>query len=378
MRVLPLLLSGCLIETQVWPPPGDTDDPDLTPNDLDGDGMTSLEGDCDDGDAGNFPGNPEICDGRDNDCSNVVDDDGPLHACAAVTVHEQKLRADVLIVLDNTESMSPHWEKAAEGACAMAEHLVGPGFETQIGVVMTDMQSAWAQGALVNVSQKPGDHPWIQGDLFPLSRACTWLGFALGDVVTYMPVEEDPSGGRAAVTAAMEQTDGGPNDGFFRPDADLAILYVTDEEDTSTPENAEFLANLRKTKLGTGADVRVYAITQTGDEDCEGHKTEVEADSVLELVDGTEGMALSHCLPADQYEGFLAGVGQNIAINGLGDTFHLDAPAQLGTIEVTILDGDESYAWLGGLALIDPQTVMFTTNRPPAGSTIVFDYLQAW
>lgn len=378
MRVLPLFLSGCVMDATLWPDTGGPNDPDVDPVDVDGDGFTPAQGDCDDSNATLSPDATELCDGIDNDCTGIVDEDGPLDVCATQTVVEQQLRADILIVLDNTESMSPYWSRAATGACAMAEHLVGPGIDTQIGVVMTDMQSSWAQGALVDVSQKPGEHPWIQGNAIPLGRACTWLGFALGDVVTYMPVEDDPSGGRAAVTAAMEQPDGGPNAGFFRPDADLAILYVTDEEDTSVPDNAEFLATLRKTKPGPGAEVRVYAITQTGDEDCEGNKTEVEADSVLELVDGTEGMVLSHCLPGDSYEGFLASVGQNIATNALGNTFHLDAPAQFGTIEVTVHEGDDSYAWLGGLALVDPQTVMFTTSRPPAGSTIVFDYLRAW
>ncbi len=32
-----------------------------------------LDDDCDDGDAGNFPGNTEQCDGQDNDCDNIAD-----------------------------------------------------------------------------------------------------------------------------------------------------------------------------------------------------------------------------------------------------------------------------------------------------------------
>lgn len=38
--------------------------------DFDGDGVGFCE-DCDDKDAGIFPGNPEVCDGKDNDCVNV-------------------------------------------------------------------------------------------------------------------------------------------------------------------------------------------------------------------------------------------------------------------------------------------------------------------
>jgi len=36
--------------------------------------LTVVGGDCDDDDAANFPGNPEVCDGADNDCSEVPDD----------------------------------------------------------------------------------------------------------------------------------------------------------------------------------------------------------------------------------------------------------------------------------------------------------------
>ena len=45
------------------------------PVDADGDGVFSNE-DCDDGDADRFPGNPEACDGVDNDCSGAAEVDG--------------------------------------------------------------------------------------------------------------------------------------------------------------------------------------------------------------------------------------------------------------------------------------------------------------
>ena len=43
--------------------------------DVDGDGMTTCDGDCDDNDAANFPGNAELCDGQDNDCDTDIDED---------------------------------------------------------------------------------------------------------------------------------------------------------------------------------------------------------------------------------------------------------------------------------------------------------------
>ncbi len=44
-----------------------------TPGDRDGDGVPGLN-DCDDNNPGRFPGNPEICDGRDQDCDDAIDE----------------------------------------------------------------------------------------------------------------------------------------------------------------------------------------------------------------------------------------------------------------------------------------------------------------
>jgi len=52
---------------------GDVDE-GTTADDSDGDGYTIPAGDCDDDDAGSFPGNPEYEDGADNDCNGLVDD----------------------------------------------------------------------------------------------------------------------------------------------------------------------------------------------------------------------------------------------------------------------------------------------------------------
>jgi len=45
-----------------------TEGPRPVSPDADGDGVSLEEGDCDDSDPSNFPGNVEVCDGQDNDC----------------------------------------------------------------------------------------------------------------------------------------------------------------------------------------------------------------------------------------------------------------------------------------------------------------------
>ncbi len=55
------LLGGC---PQPAPPAGD----------VDGDGWSTADGDCDDEDGYIYPGATDTCDGRDNDCNDVIDD----------------------------------------------------------------------------------------------------------------------------------------------------------------------------------------------------------------------------------------------------------------------------------------------------------------
>jgi parallel beta-helix repeat protein len=49
--------------------------PDADEVDGDSDGVMICAGDCDDGDPNNYPGNPEACDGADNDCSGAPNAD---------------------------------------------------------------------------------------------------------------------------------------------------------------------------------------------------------------------------------------------------------------------------------------------------------------
>lgn len=63
-----LLLAGCLINDAVY----EQRKNELT--DHDGDGFI-FEADCDDGDAGVFPGAVEVCNATDDDCNGQVDDD---------------------------------------------------------------------------------------------------------------------------------------------------------------------------------------------------------------------------------------------------------------------------------------------------------------
>lgn len=67
--LLPLTLGACLPDWETY----NARTAVLTDND--GDGTNELDGDCNDQDPAMLPGGTEVCDGRDNDCDNNIDED---------------------------------------------------------------------------------------------------------------------------------------------------------------------------------------------------------------------------------------------------------------------------------------------------------------
>ena len=131
----------------------DADDPDLTNIewylDNDGDGVgegsvllfqcaqpagyVAFQGDCDDNDDNNFPGNVEVCDGQDNNCNGQIDENCPVFPCDGVNIYvnpiiEDVYRAKVQLSSDASSTPGQDFEFFAE-----QEILLEEGFEVVNG-----------------------------------------------------------------------------------------------------------------------------------------------------------------------------------------------------------------------------------------------------
>ena len=64
--------NGCLAWVDIGA--GSVHETCTGPSDADGDGFSIEAGDCNDADSTVFPDAPELCDSKDNDCNDTVDD----------------------------------------------------------------------------------------------------------------------------------------------------------------------------------------------------------------------------------------------------------------------------------------------------------------
>ncbi len=378
---LPILvaLSSCVMEVRVGDDLPEIPLPDPTPIDLDQDGY-SFPDDCDDDDPRLGPADDptfaERCDGLDNDCSGEVDvTDGGLEACAREARFVQHLSLDLLIVVDRSPINEPARVRAAEATRHLLEPLVGPAFDTHVGVITTDLAAADHAGRLVHPADADGpwaDRFWVEGRTDSLTAATTFVASAIAESGVQLGGEE---GGRAAVTRAMSESTVDTNRGFFRRGVPLALLFVSAEEDASeTPDVATFVDALAERT----DSYRAHAIVQTSTFGCDGKVSGTEGASYQDLALLTNGLTGSVC--DLDFGPFLSAVGQYSAIQGLGDRFPLGEAAEGDSLEVVLtlpgglrhpLSPDEF-----GLTDADRTLVILTDPLPPAGTEIAVRYLR--
>ena len=285
-------------------------------------------------------------------------------------------QVDVLWVVDDSVSM------------AEEQGLVAAGFETflaalqqeraaidlQIGVITTDND-------LDNPSRGLLDG-WLTGeepDFADQLRARVRVGTAGSD--------EEQGLGAAALTLANAGR-GGPNEGFLRKDANLAVILVSDENDCSHgddwPGDAAacydaadtltplpyLIRSLGTAPVGDGVAI-VSAIA--GPDAAEGCATATPGLRYQTVTDQLDGLFENVC--STDYSALMDEIGRQILEPSR--TFTLDFPAQPASIEVMVDDTamleDAATSWWYDA---DYQAVRFDGSYvPPSGSEVWVWYL---
>jgi len=221
--------------------------------------------------------------------------------------------ADLLFVVDNSASMAEEQVLLAENFQAFIDVVEGSYADFQIGVITTDIDGD--EAGLIRGEIMTEDTP----DL-----AAAFLR-AIDVGTTGSRDEQGFEAARMALSPAA-------NPGFVRDNAQLNVVFFSDEDDHSSKSVEQYLTNFEG-----AADGRFAAHAIVGDlpSGCASGTSAADAgeryvDSVLQ----TDGYRDSIC--AEDYTGILTRIG--LDLSGLDDTFYLSEIPDPGSLVVWVDD----------------------------------------
>ncbi|MBK9293021.1 MAG: VWA domain-containing protein [Oligoflexia bacterium] len=143
-------------------------------------------------------------------------------------------QVDLLLVVDNSGSMGSKQAQLASGFVGFIDYLVASQFDFRIAITTMDMSSGGAKGNFV-------------GNPKVLSKSTPDLRNAFINNMNLGTNGSDLSRGFEAMQSSLSDSKlNGTNSGFFREEALLAIIFMSDEDDndSSNWQNyADFLDN---------------------------------------------------------------------------------------------------------------------------------------
>lgn len=145
-------------------------------------------------------------------------------------------QTDILFVMDNSGSMDIHQNNLAQNMTPFISELVNGGLDFHAGVVTTDMEYSKPGGRLIGTPAFfTPQTPNVATELARRLIVGT-SGSAIEQV--FAPV----------MAGLSEPLLSGPNAGFLRPSAQLALVVVTDAEDQSPQSDSDFIQFLTALK----------------------------------------------------------------------------------------------------------------------------------
>lgn len=305
----------------------------------------------------------------------------PVHTDRIAQI--QPPQADVLWMIDNSCSMScivgchtggSVTDLVTENFSSFMQHFEGSGVDYHIGVITSDMKANAESGKL----QSGGGLPWIEPNT--PNPELVFTAMAVNGTGTDGSDEEH---GLGAIYTAIEVLGDANNNGFFRDQADLHTIVLSNEDDQSTEitpdEFTDWYDALRPT-----ATVAFHSLvcTDANTPECTsiGRPGRFGGANYLGVTTAIGGF--SHDITDPNWTGVLNALGAQAA--GLSSEFFLsDLPAP-GTIEVTLtqpnggsttvdevdIDSEEP----GFTYRPDRNSVLFLQLIPDPGATVSISY----
>jgi len=296
-------------------------------------------------------------------------------------------QVDILFVIDNSYSMLAEQEKLSEEFEAFIEFFFVANTDYHIGITTTDMEV---------------EAGYLVGDPKIITRATPNPAAVFrNNVLVGTEGSGFEQGFAAAWTALSPGMRSGPNAGFFREEAALSLLFVSDEDDGSNfPVHSwldafwDLKGQRNRDMFNASALTGVHPVTsdpaacgQSGDDPFAGAR---DAPRYWDLANESRGVVRSIC--ADDFNGLVADMG--LATSRLRDRFYLSgSPREPSEITVVIFlpntaefggDGtslppegleDGAYAWAYETTGDDHWIRFFDTAAlPPIGARLTVTY----
>jgi len=265
-------------------------------------------------------------------------------------------RGDILFVIDSSCSMADDQARLRNAASGVVQNLDARGIDYQIGVTTMDMSASGAQGhlqgtpAIVNPFTANGAHALAQN-------------FQVG--VNSIGPEQ----GFAAAVAAIS----GINTGFYRQNAWLTLIFITDEAEQSAMTVQSFVNHVENLKGPLGSDmIRVNAIAEWPQR-CHGSSQAGQGAAYADAAQLSGGVTDSIC--SNNWNSALTALGTTGY--GLQTSFQLSVPPITGRLEV-LVNGVMIPAGTGAWAYDEStQSVVFSgSSIPSAGAIITVNFLE--
>jgi hypothetical protein len=270
---------------------------------------------------------PSIYDPRDP-INNSVPPDLETPVVTDVIVQTVEPQVDILWIIDNSCSMAEEQAKLVQNFPVFMQFFIDSGLDWHVGVVSTDTYSDDHRGKLQGSAEYRFLTPASPDPVALFSDMAT-LG-TMGSGIE--------RGRRAAYHALIDPLKSGYNRGFYRDEASLNLIVISDEDDysESNPSREEFISFL--TALKEDPELVTFSSIVGPIEGCPAAYPGPEYISVSEAVGGiVRSICYSDWAPALEELGLQAA--------GLRREYFLSQAPVVSSLDVQVQDGD--YHWVG-------------------------------
>jgi hypothetical protein len=279
---------------------------------------------------------------------------------------------DVLWVIDNSCSMIEEQQSLEQNFDSFMQYFTASGLDYHVGVVTTDMSSNRESGRLVTDtqnSQRYIDNTFSESDAIATFGRRAVLGTD-GD---------SDERGKDAVRAALVDHVNGVNAGFYREDAALSVVVISDEPDFSTISVNTFTQWMRGLKVSEEM-VSFSSIVGPLPNGCtppggDEWSSAEAGEGYVEVTRDLGGVEWSICSP--DWQGALTELGLQAA--GLKREFYLSLVPVESSISVHVepQDGEPTAPFVAGTDYTYSRarnSITFLTFVPPPLAQVVVRY----